>query len=93
MGRKYRLAERQGRPKPSELADRLRAERERLGMSAEDAGRKLGISPGAYRLAETTTHLQYGAILAYVDMLGYDPRNLVPELVRAIHDADSREGR
>lgn len=76
-----RLSEKQGRPSTAELGRRVRSERERLGLTQEEAARRLGLSRGSYRQIETVTVLQYGVLVALVRDLGMDARALAPELV------------
>jgi transcriptional regulator with XRE-family HTH domain len=75
-----RLSVTQGRPSTAELGRRIRAERERLGMTQVEAARRLRISRGSYRQIETVTVLQYGVLLALVLDLGMDAKVLAPEL-------------
>ena len=53
----------------------------RLGLTQEEAARRLGISRGCYRQMEAVTVLQYGVLLALVRDLGMEPGALAPELV------------
>lgn len=74
-----RLAQRQGRPSTALLASRIKAERERLGLSQRDVAQRLAIAPASYRQMEHVVTLQYGVLLALVK-IGMDPRVLAKEL-------------
>lgn len=75
-----RLSDRQGRPDTAELGRRVRAERERLGITQGEAARRLGVSRGSYRQIETVTVLQYGVLVALVCDLGMKLEVLAPEI-------------
>jgi transcriptional regulator with XRE-family HTH domain len=77
-----RLAQVQGRPSTAELGRRIKAERERLGLSQSEAARRLKISRGSYRQIEDVTVLQYGVLVALVRDLGMDPKALARELFK-----------
>ena len=74
-----RLAQRQGRPSTALLASRIKAERERLGLSQRDVAQRLAIAPASYRQMEHVVTLQYGVLLALVK-IGMNPRVLAEEL-------------
>jgi transcriptional regulator with XRE-family HTH domain len=71
-----------GIPGPAMLADRVRAERLRLGLTQVEAGRRLGINHQTYGMREKTTRLPYDMALEMILTLGMDPRALYPELFR-----------
>lgn len=75
-----RLSARQGRPSTAELGARVRAERERLGLTQVEAARRLHVSRGSYRQIEDATVLQYGVLVALVRDLGMEANALAPEL-------------
>lgn len=75
-----RLSEKQGRPSTAEFGRRVRAERERIGLTQEEAARRLGISRGSYRQIETVTVMQGGVLLALVEDLGMRAEAIIPEL-------------
>lgn len=85
-----RLSEKQGRPSTVELGRRVRAERERLGLSQSEAARRLGLSRGSYRQIEAVTVLQYGVMVALVRDLGMDRAALAPELFGGKPQEDTR---
>ena len=74
-----RLSSRYG-PKPSEIARRIRAERERLGISQLDAARRLKVQRNSYRQLEVTANPTLGTMIGLVTELGFDPRSIAPEL-------------
>lgn len=75
-----RLVERQGRPSTADLGRRVKSERLRLGLTQDECARRIHISRGAYRQIETVTVMQYGVLVALVRDLGFDLRELAPEL-------------
>jgi transcriptional regulator with XRE-family HTH domain len=75
-----RLAQKQGRPSTAALAARVRAERERLGLSQTEAAHRLHVSRQSYAQIESVTVMQYGVLLALIRDLGMDPKTLAPEL-------------
>jgi transcriptional regulator with XRE-family HTH domain len=78
-----RLADRQGRPSRVELGRRIAAERERLGLTAREAARRLHVSHTSYQQMEGPTTLQYGVMLALVRDVGMRAESLAPELFAA----------
>jgi DNA-binding XRE family transcriptional regulator len=69
-------------PSPEEMAGRIRAERERLGLSMAQAAEKLGVAKGTYQQLERRADPRLSTLLALAEALGMDPRRLTPELVR-----------
>lgn len=67
-------------PKPSEMADRIRRERERLGLSQEACARLIGVSRNTYRQLETTANPQLSTLIALTQEVGMKPKALAPEL-------------
>lgn len=74
-----RLLQRFG-PRPSEVAARIRAERERLGISQYEAARLLGVARGTYCQLETTANPQLSTLIALAEALGADLHAIAPEL-------------
>lgn len=75
-----RLSERQDRPSKALIAGRIKAERERLGLSGREVARRLSISPACYRQIESVTTLPYGTLLALVRDIGMDAQVIAEEL-------------
>ena len=75
-----RLTARRGRPTTGDLGARIRAERERIDLSVAEAAARLNVSRQRYGKMEAATALPYGILLALVDDLGMDVRELCPEL-------------
>jgi DNA-binding XRE family transcriptional regulator len=67
-------------PSPAEVAGRIRAERERLGITQSDAARMLGIARGTYRQLEVEANPQLGTLFELVTRVGMDFKNIAPEL-------------
>lgn len=68
-------------PDPSAVAARIRAERERLGISIHEAARRLGINRNSYKQYEVTANPQLSTLIALVSVLGMDLDRIAPELV------------
>jgi transcriptional regulator with XRE-family HTH domain len=66
------------------LADRIRAERERLGLSQEEAAHKLSVSRFTYQQLETAANPPASTLLALVRVLGMDLAALLPEVTGAV---------
>ncbi len=64
---------------PTATAARIRAERERLGLSQSEAARRAGMSRRAYRLLETTANPTL-ATLEALAAIGMDARAIAPGL-------------
>jgi transcriptional regulator with XRE-family HTH domain len=67
-------------PPPSVVADRIRAERIRLGLSVAGAARMLGVGRLSYLQLERGANPQYSTLVALVEVLGMDPRAVAVEL-------------
>jgi DNA-binding XRE family transcriptional regulator len=78
-------------PRPVEVAARIKAERERLALSREEAARRLEMSPDVYARLEEATDPQLSTILALVRVLGMRPEAIVPELFPAPGLKDRRD--
>jgi transcriptional regulator with XRE-family HTH domain len=63
------------------LGARVRAERQRLGLTQAQAAQRLQVSRTSYAQIEHATTLQYGVLLALVRDVGMDAAALVPELL------------
>lgn len=75
-----RLANRYGLP-PTEIARRIRSERERLGLTQAACAELLGLTNRqGYATLETVANPQLATLVALVKVLGMDPRALVPEV-------------
>lgn len=77
-----RLSSRYG-PEPTVVAARIRGERERLGLTQDQAAMKLGISRSTYKQLERAANPQLSTLLGLVDQLGMRPTAILPELLRA----------
>jgi transcriptional regulator with XRE-family HTH domain len=64
------------------FAERIRAERVRLGITQTQAADRLGIRRGTYAQLETTANPQASTLIGLVRELGMDPGALVPELFK-----------
>jgi|GEM_PF-4515027 len=69
-------------PTPADLAQRIRGERIRLGLTQEAAAAQLGVSRSTYRQLEQAANPQVSTLLMLVRVLGMSPASLLPELVR-----------
>lgn len=67
-------------PSTSTVAARLIAERQRLGLSQEEAAAKLGMARGSYKSYEQTANPQLLRLIDFVRVLGMDLRAIAPEL-------------
>lgn len=63
------------------VADRIKAERKRLGLTQSRAAELLGIARNTYKNLETSANPQLSTFFALVELVGMDFRRLVPELV------------
>jgi transcriptional regulator with XRE-family HTH domain len=68
-------------PLPSVMADRIRAERKRLGLTQEQAAKGLGIARATYKNLENVANPQCSTLLGLKN-LGMDPKALLPELFK-----------
>jgi transcriptional regulator with XRE-family HTH domain len=69
-------------PPPSELGRRIRAERERLGLTQDDVARILRIGKSSYRHLEGTANPATFRLLELVQVVGMDLDALLPEILR-----------
>jgi transcriptional regulator with XRE-family HTH domain len=69
-------------PPAVDVAARIKAERQRLGLSQDECARRLGITRSSYRQLEETANPQLSRVIALVELLGMDGRVLAPELSR-----------
>jgi transcriptional regulator with XRE-family HTH domain len=67
-------------PAPSTVADRIKAERVRLGLSLNEAARRLEIHRNSYRQLETAANPQLSTLVGLVERLGMDAKTIAPEL-------------
>jgi transcriptional regulator with XRE-family HTH domain len=67
-------------PSPLDLADRIRRERERLGLTKSEVARKLEVRPHSYRQLEEAASPQLSTVYALIEVVGMRPRALLPEL-------------
>lgn len=65
-------------PTADVIGRRLAAERERLGMSLRDAGRRLGVDHSTYATMERGRDVR-ASTLVRLAMIGYDLRRIIPE--------------
>jgi transcriptional regulator with XRE-family HTH domain len=65
-------------PTAADIGRRLAAERERLGMSLCDVGRRLGIDHSTYATMERGRDVR-ASTLVRLAMIGYDLRKIIPE--------------
>ena len=75
------LASKNG-PRPTLVAARIRAERERLGLSQAEAARRLDVRRTTYKNLESVANPQLSTLLSLVE-LGMDLRAIAPELFPA----------
>ena len=71
------------RPREAELAEAIRAERVRLGLTQAEIARRLGIIQQSYAQLEVWANPRYTRLRDLVLLVGMDPRALVPELFEA----------
>jgi transcriptional regulator with XRE-family HTH domain len=74
-----RLKDKHG-PLPRMVAARIRAERERLGLSQEEAARRLGMSRSNYKQYEARANPQLGTLIGLTRVLGMRLKAIAPEL-------------
>lgn len=73
-----RLSSRYG-PPPTEVASRIRCERERLGISQAKMAERLGVNRGSVQALECTANPQLSTLIALVG-LGFNLHRIAPEL-------------
>lgn len=73
-----RLNQRFG-PRPSEVGARIRAERERIGLTQEAVATRLGILRNTYKNLESTANPQASTLIG-LKAVGFDLRRVYPEL-------------
>jgi transcriptional regulator with XRE-family HTH domain len=69
----------QGHPAPAVVADRIRAERLRLGLGKIETARKLGVTKQSYAQLETAANPRLTKLIELAG-LGFDVRAIAPEL-------------
>lgn len=77
---KSRTAKPHHGPSPVELADRIRRERERLGLTKSAVARMLDVTPHSYRQLEDGARPRLPTLFALINLVGMRPRALLPEL-------------
>lgn len=65
---------------PIPFGARVRAERQRLGLTTRAAAEVLGIASGSYTALEAGADPRYSTILRLVEQLGMNASALAPEL-------------
>lgn len=76
-----RIGKRHG-PDTVEVAERIRAERERLELSQEDCARKLGMSRSTYRQLERLANPTMSTLVGLTSVLKMRLEAIAPELAR-----------
>ena len=66
-------------PGPGVIAARIKAERERIGLTQEAAARLLGVTRGSYQQYEQVTSPRLHTLVA-LKRNGFDLRRIAPEL-------------
>jgi transcriptional regulator with XRE-family HTH domain len=69
-------------PSAEDLAERIRAERIRLGLTQREAAERLGVSRSTYRQLETAANPTAITLVGLVRVLGMRPEVLLPEFSR-----------
>lgn len=67
-------------PAPEILAGRIKAERERLGLTKTEAARRLGVARESYAQLEVAANPHLSMVFSLVEMIGMEARALLPEL-------------
>lgn len=78
-------------PPPSVVGGRIKAERERIGLTQEECARLLQIHRSSYKVLETVANPQLSTLIGLVTALGMDLRRIAPELFVAV-DRDQLAG-
>lgn len=69
-------------PRPSAVAARIRAERQRLGLGVTETADHLGVRKQTYAQLERTANPRLTTLIRLV-MLGFDLQRIAPELFPA----------
>lgn len=67
-------------PAPEILAARIKAERERLGLTRTAAAERLGVHRRSYDQLERSANPTIVTLFALIEVLGMRPKSLLPEL-------------
>jgi transcriptional regulator with XRE-family HTH domain len=62
------------------VAGRIRAERQRLGLSQPEVAERLGVSRASYKNIECVANPQLSTLVALVKVVGMDLSAIAPEL-------------
>ena len=65
---------------PALVAARIKAERNRLGLSVGQCGEMLGVDRTSYYELEKVGNPQYARLVELIQVLGFDLKTIAPEL-------------